>query len=148
MDFLMLAGLMGGGAGAAMQPGGMGQAMMQGAAQPGFGLGQSLVQGQTPGTAMMAQPSQPMQDPGIMAQLQQALAGGGQTNPALQQQLSMASALMQQNQQPQTQQQAAMPMMGQGMGRPQMPGQMSGSGPNYLAQGGGITNRKIVNRSY
>lgn len=145
MDFSMLAGLMGGGAGAAMQPGGMGQAMMQGAAQPGFGLGQSLVQGQMPGMAQMAQPTQ---DPGIMAQLQQAFAGGGQMNPQLQQQLGMASALMQQNQQPQAQQQAAMPMMGQGMGRPQMPGQMSGSGPNYLAQGGGITNRKIVNRSY
>jgi hypothetical protein len=109
----------------------LGAAQMGGpqAAGPGFGMGQQLMQGQM-GASQMAQPQ------------------GFQMTPEMLQKLGpMAAQLMQQHQQ-QGQPQQMPPMMQGGMHGAGMQQNGTQASRGYLAQGGGIAPRNIINKGY
>lgn len=149
MDFSKLASLFGGGGGAAAgaAPGGMAAGMQGGA---GFGLGQPLVQGAM-GQTQMAGGGQQPGPMGGFAQMLQGLGGGGtgdqQGDPHMMQNMLMLQQMMQQQQQPQGQQMMQMPMNMMGSNGRQ-PARSTGSNMGYLAQGGGVANRRIVGKNY
>ena len=139
MDMAGLMGMFGGGGGGMPPAGGMqmpqaqlGQATMGGPAPQamGFGLGQQMMQGQ-PGATEFAPQGGLAGMMGNMGELDMQKLG-----PLLQ-------MMQAQNQQP-GQPQQMMPMMQRGGGG--APG-FSGT-RDYLAQGGGIAPRQIVNKGY
>lgn len=122
----------------------LGSAQMGGPqpAGPGFGMGQQLMQGQMgqPGGVQMAEPQT------IMGQLQASM--GGMTPEQQQmmiQKLGPMAAQMMQGQQA-NQQQQMMPTMNMQQRQMQQPQTQASRG--YLAQGGGIAPRQIVNKGY
>lgn len=147
-DMSSLMGMFGGGAGAAAPA--MGGAMPpQGAmpppgGQPGFGLGQQPMMGQM-GSAQYA-PGTGAQ-PGFMDQMRAMMSGGGQPGQGMDMsKLGPLAQMMMQHQQQQGQQ--PMQQMGPmaGHAAPNMGGTQASRG--YLAQGGGIAPRQIINRGY
>lgn len=134
-----LMGMMGGGGpAAAPQQGGM-----------GFGIGQQMMQG-APGATQYAQGAGAQ--PSMLDQLQTMFPQGGPGTTAgavpgqgidMQKLAPLIGMMMQQNH---PQQQMA-PMMGMGAMRGPQQGQTQAS-RGYLAQGGGLTPRNVVNQGY
>lgn len=133
MDMASMMGMFGGGGGGGMQlPQAQLGAATMGGPQPagaGFGMGQPLMQGQM-GASQMA--------PGLGA----FGMSTDQQNELMRQLGPMGMQMMQNAQGGQPQQ--MMPMMQRGMGM-----QQQQQGPrDYLAQGGGVAPRTIINKGY
>lgn len=138
---LQMFGNSGGAAGGMQLPAAqLGAAQMGGAPAtgPGFGIGQQLVQPGAPGSGMQIAGQQ---DPNFMASMMQ-----GQPNAELMAKLGPMGMAMMQGQQQQQMQPPQMPMMNMG-GRGAQQGQTQAS-RGYLAQGGGVAPRNLINRGY